>query len=164
MSDSSTHPNEQLLHRFYRAFAEGDAETMASCYADDVRFSDPVFTDLRGERRAGGMWRMLCSRAADLKIEHSAVSADDETGSAHWEAWYTFATTGRKVHNVIDARFRFEDGKIVEHIDTFDFYRWSRMALGLPGVLLGWTPIIRNKVRGTAGGQLDKYLSSRDDT
>ena len=153
-----THPNADLIDRFYTAFAERDAETMAACYAPGVRFSDPVFTDLRGNA-AGGMWRMLCEQGKDLRIEHSEVRCDDETGVAHWEAWYTFSATGKKVHNVIDARFRFEDGLIVEHADTFGFYRWSRQALGVPGLLLGWTPFLQNQVRKRAGKQLDRYLA-----
>jgi ketosteroid isomerase-like protein len=152
------HPNAALIDRFYAAFARKDGEAMAACYHPEIRFSDPVFPNLAGPE-AGGMWRMLTSRATDLRVEHSAVQADDQTGSAHWEAWYTFATTGRPVHNIIDARFRFRDGLIVEHTDTFDFWRWSRQALGLPGVLLGWTPIIRGKVQGTAGGQLKKFVA-----
>ena len=151
------HPNEALIHRFYEAFNAKDGDAMAACYAPDIKFSDPVFPALSGAE-VGGMWRMLTRRAADLRVEHSGVSADDETGRAHWEAWYTFAATGRKVHNVIDATFRFRDGEIIEHNDVFDFYRWSRQALGVPGVLLGWTPLLRNKVRGTAGGQLTRFL------
>lgn len=152
------HPNEALIERFYTAFAALDGKGMSDCYASDVRFSDPVFPDLSGNA-AGGMWRMLTGQAADLKIEHSAVSADDETGRAHWEAWYTFSVTGRKVHNVIDATFHFRDGAIVQHTDDFNFYRWSRQALGVPGVLLGWTPLLRNKVRRMAGGNLEKFLA-----
>lgn len=153
-----THPHAALIDRFYQAFAARDAAAMGDCYADRVRFSDPVFVDLEGER-ARAMWRMLCARGADLEVVHSGVSADDTTGEAHWEAWYTFSGTGRRVHNVIDARFRFADGAIVEHVDTFDFYRWSRQALGLPGMLLGWTPLLRNKVRATAGAQLERFMA-----
>ena len=143
------HPNEELLHRFYDAFAARDAEGMAACYAPDVRFSDPVFPGLRGER-ARGMWRMLCARGKDLRVEHSGVTADDERGRAHWEAWYTFGATGRQVHNVIDATFRFAGGKIVEHEDAFDFARWARQALGVPGRLLGGTAFLRTRVQATA--------------
>ncbi|MBK5229126.1 MAG: nuclear transport factor 2 family protein [Actinobacteria bacterium] len=103
--------NEGLIHRFYSAFQKQDAETMAGCYRPEVHFSDPVFTDLLGEE-AGDMWRMLCSRATDLRIEFRDVTADEDRGSAHWEAWYTFST-GRKVHNVIDASFEFSDGLIL---------------------------------------------------
>ena len=67
-----THPNADLIDGFYRAFAAGDAEAMAACYAPDVRFSDPVFTDLRGVK-AGDMWRMLCGQAKDLRVEHRDV-------------------------------------------------------------------------------------------
>ena len=83
------------------------------------------------------MWRMLAGRAADLRVESSAFTASDTTGSAHWEAWYTFTATGRPVHNVIDAEFAFAGGGITRHVDRFDLYRWSRQALGARGVLLG---------------------------
>lgn len=154
------HPNEDKLRSFYEAFGRRDGDAMAAAYADDARFSDPVFPDLdaRGVR---GMWRMLCGQAKDLRIEASGFEADDRTGRAHWEAWYTFSKTGRKVHNVIDATFRFDDGRIVHHVDSFDFWRWSRMALGAPGVLLGWTPIIRGAVRKTAAKGLAAYLAKQ---
>lgn len=150
--------NVELVNRFYEAFSRRDGDAMAACYAPEIRFSDPVFTDLKGPE-AGGMWRMLCGRAKDLAVTWRDVSADDRTGRAHWEATYTFAATGRRVHNVIDAEFRFENGLIVEHTDRFDFWRWSRMALGAPGMLLGWTPIVRNKVRGQARAGLDAFLA-----
>jgi ketosteroid isomerase-like protein len=147
----------QLIEQFYSAFAKRDAEGMIACYHARVRFSDPVFVDLDA-REAAGMWRMLCERAQEFSLEFSDVRAEGESGSAHWEARYLFSATGRAVHNVIDAEFRFADGKIIEHRDRFDFYRWARQALGTTGVLLGWTPLVRNKVRGQARKGLEHYL------
>jgi ketosteroid isomerase-like protein len=147
----------QLIEQFYSAFAKRDAEGMIACYHAQVRFSDPVFVDLDA-REAAGMWRMLCERAQAFSLEFSDVRAEGETGSAHWEARYLFSATGRSVHNVIDAAFRFADGKIIEHRDEFDFHRWSKQALGTPGLLLGWTPLLRNKVRAQARKGLEHYL------
>ncbi len=115
----STHPHGQLIEKFYAAFSKRDAETMVSCYHPSIHFSDSVFHDLRGPR-AGAMWKMLCERATTLTIESSGIAADDKIGRAHWEARYDFTATGRKVHNVIDARFEFADGKIIRHADTFE--------------------------------------------
>ncbi len=157
---SDPHPNHQLITTFYEAFARRDAEAMAACYHADVKFSDPVFTDLRGQL-AGDMWRMLCERGKDLEVEFSKVTADDDTGSAHWDASYTFAATGRKVLNRIDASFRFKDGLVIEHRDDFPLYKWTRMALGPAGVLLGWTPMVQGKIRKQARQQLDKYSAKR---
>jgi ketosteroid isomerase-like protein len=154
------HANAELVRSFYEAFGRRDSEAMVACYADDVRFSDPVFEDLRGDR-AKHMWRMLCERAADLAVEFRDVKADDKTGSAHWEARYTFSATGRKVHNVIDATFRFADGKIVEHTDRFNLWRWSGMALGAKGTLLGWAPFVQGAIRKTAMKGLDVWESKR---
>ena len=159
------HPNAQTLHRFYTAFAALDDQGMAACYADAVRFSDPAFT-LTGKRETAGMWRMLCAatRAKGLphwKLEFRDIQADATQGSAHWEAHYKFSATGRLVHNIIDADFRFgPDGLIVEHRDHFDFWRWSRQALGAPGLLLGWTPLLRAKVQAQARANLDKFLAT----
>ena len=62
------------------------------------------------------------------------------------------------MHNIIEAQFTFQDGLIHTHRDTFDFWRWSRQALGPAGVLLGWTPMLHNKVRREARRGLDAYL------
>jgi hypothetical protein len=61
--------------------ASHDGDTMAACYAPGGRFSDPVFTDLRGEE-PGAMWRMLAGRSEDLKVKLSEHQAADERGSA----------------------------------------------------------------------------------
>lgn len=151
-----TNPNEALIERFYGAFSERDGAGMAACYAPDVRFSDPVFTDLRGPE-AGAMWRMLTGRANDLRIELLEREADDERGSARWRAHYTFTQTGRPVVNDVRASFRFADGLIVEHRDDFGFHRWARQALGPTGLLLGWTPLVKSGVRRRARAGLDEF-------
>ncbi len=149
----------QTIERFYDAFSRKDAEGMAACYHPDVHFSDPVFTDLNGEH-AKNMWRMLCARGKDLRIEYRVVSANDSTGTAHWEAWYTFST-GKKVHNVIDATFMFSDGLIIQHRDEFNLKAWAGQALGLPGKLLGGTSFMQNKIRTTAMRGLEAFEASR---
>jgi hypothetical protein len=107
------------------------------------------------------MWAQLCAAATDLRIELVSASADDSVGEARWEAWYTFGPAKRPVHNVIDVRFRFVDGKVVVHEDHFDFWRWSRQALGPVGLLLAWTGWLRRKVQAQARKGLDRYLESR---
>lgn len=141
--------NAELINSFYRAFQRQDAEAMAACYAEDVQFSDAVFVDLKG-REAGDMWRMLCSRAEDFSLSFSAVQADEQRGSARWTAHYRFSATGRTVVNEIRAEFVFKHGLIVEHRDHFDLWRWSRQALGLKGLLLGWLPAVQGAIRRQA--------------
>ena len=151
--------HRQTLENFYAAFARLDAEAMAACYADNVQFEDEVFT-LKGKREVAGMWRMLCTatqaKGRDVwRLEYSVPEGDQ----AQWDAYYRFSATGRMVHNSIRARFEFnERGLIVRHRDRFDFWRWSRQALGTPGVLLGWTPLLRNKVRRQAAANLRGFL------
>lgn len=138
-----------LITRFYQAFQQLDAETMVQCYTEDVLFSDPVFGELRGQG-ARDMWRMLTSRAKDFTLSFNHVQADDQQGSARWVATYVFSQTGAIVINDIQARFVFRDGRICEHHDHFDLWRWSRQALGIKGTLLGWTPLAKNAIRAQA--------------
>lgn len=132
---------------------------MGRCYAPDAQFSDPVFPDLHGPQ-VSAMWRMLCTRATDLRIAFRDVFASGDTGSAHWEAWYTYSATGRPVHNVIDARFTFRDGLIVRHTDRFDLYAWARHALGPKGLLLGWAPPVQAAIRRQAAGALARFSAA----
>ena len=130
---------------------------MAGCYAPEAEFSDPVFQNLRGPEVAG-MWRMLCERGTDLRIEFSAVADRGQQGSARWEAWYTFSATGRAVHNRIEASFDFENGLIRRHVDRFNLYAWARQALGLKGTLLGWSAPVQRAIRVQARRSLEKFL------
>ncbi|WP_122424318.1 nuclear transport factor 2 family protein [Pseudomonas viridiflava] len=158
--EEDSQANSALITRFYEAFAQLDAEAMSACYTEDVLFSDPVFGELRGSQ-AGDMWRMLTSRAKDFSVVFDQVRADDRSGSAHWVATYLFSQTGRTVVNDIQARFVFRDGLICEHHDHFDLWRWSRQALGAKGLLLGWTPMVQNAVRGQAQKGLRTFTESR---
>jgi hypothetical protein len=133
---------------------------MAACYHEAVTFSDEVFPDLEGSR-ATGMWQMLCERGKDLRVEFRDIEADQFTGRAHWEAWYTFSASGRPVHNKIDARFEFRDGQIIRHRDSFDFRAWASQALGPIGSLLGWSGFLRQRVQSQAARSLDAFLRKR---
>ena len=149
----------ELIDRFYAAFDRKDGDAMAACYVPDARFSDPAFGELRGAE-PGQMWRMLTSQAGDLDIDLVERAADADTGTAHWIARYTFTQTGRPVVNDVRATFRFRDGLIAEHDDAFSFHAWARQALGPPGLLLGWTPILRASVRKRARGNLERFVAS----
>lgn len=150
--------NEQLIESFYQAFQKRNAAGMAACYDPAIHFSDPVFTNLHG-READAMWAMLCEQGTDLKVEFANVSADDLTGRAQWEATYTFGPTSRRIHNRIDTRFEFQDGKIIRHVDDFDLWKWSRMALGFTGTLGGWAGPVKVKIRETANRALVRYIA-----
>ena len=156
------HPNEVLIRRFYEAFEKKDHEKMQASYHPEASFSDPVFPDLSADE-VKAMWKMLTTSAKDLKVNFRDVQADDRQGSCRWEADYTFTGTGRKVHNKISAEFEFSEGKIIRHKDHFDFWRWSRMALGRPGLLLGWSPYLLNAVRKKVRRRLLRYMQNGND-
>lgn len=149
--------NSILIQKFYSAFQNLDPEAMAACYHDQVQFQDPVFNKLSG-KDPSDMWRMLISRGgASLKISFSDIISDETSGSAAWEARYMFSKTNRNVHNKIKATFKFKDGKIIEHNDHFNFWKWSQMALGLPGYILGWSSSFKKKVSDESLKALKKF-------
>lgn len=151
-----------VIDKFYNAFRNLDAETMVSCYHDSIVFEDPAFGILQGER-AKNMWRMLCEsqKNKDFHVTYTNVKASDDKGSASWEATYTFSKTGRKVHNVIEAHFEFQDGKIIKHTDTFNLYKWSKQALGFKGFVLGNTKYFKNKLKAQTNRLLDAFEKNK---
>lgn len=148
----------QLITNFYRSFANHDIDGMLACYADDVIFTDPAFGRLEG-KDAHDMWRMLLSRGGDTtEVTLVDVSTTDEDrGTAEWWARYNYGAGKRPVINQVSASFLIRDGKIVEHTDRFDLWKWSRQALGLNGLLLGWTPFMRSRIQETTAGLLKAF-------
>jgi ketosteroid isomerase-like protein len=147
--------NKALIESFYAAFKNKDFKAMAECYHDDVYFRDEAF-ELKG-KQVGAMWHMLCERGADMELTYSVAEQDGKV-TAHWEPKYSFSQTGRFVHNIIDAEFEFKEGKIVKHIDQFDFWRWSRQSLGIPGLVLGWSSSLKKKVSTMANKALVGFI------
>jgi ketosteroid isomerase-like protein len=147
--------SNDLVTRFYSNLEAGNGDAMADCYADNIVFEDPAFGELHGQD-AGDMWRMLASRGTDLAVDFRIIEAGATAARVNWIATYTFST-GRHVRNDIMATMRIEDGKIVDHRDVFDLWKWSGQALGLPGKLLGWSPPMKAKVRSGALEGLAKF-------
>lgn len=150
--------HKDLIHTFYTAFANADAEGMIRCYHDQIRFQDPAFGVLHGAD-AKKMWSMLVRPG--IRVSFRNVIAEDVKGSADWIAEYEFGKSKRHVVNQIHAEFEFQDGKIIKHTDHFDFWKWSRQAFGLSGLLLGWTPWLQKKVRTQVLARLKAFESPR---
>ena len=149
--------HEQLIEEFYAGFAAHDPETMLSCYHEEIVFTDPIFGTLTGDDVAA-MWRMLIDRSkGNLLVEFSNIKADNVSGSALWTATYNFSKTNRKVVNNVSATFEFKDDLIVRHIDSFNVHAWAKQALGVQGLLLGWTPFMQKKLQQQSVATLRKY-------
>ena len=147
--------NRITMDRFFTAFQARDARTMAQCYHEDAHFQDPVF-DVRGQD-VRKMWAMLCTGAQDLDVQVLETGVEGDRGTARWDAVYSFSRNGRKVHNKIESRFTFRDGLIIEQKDDFNLWRWSAMALGPTGWLLGWSPVVRRRIRSDARRRLEQF-------
>ena len=69
-----------------------------------------------------------------------------------------FTLTGGPVSNRVGSNLHLDSiGYICRQIDTFDFGSWSIQALGLAGVLFGWTPFLKRKLRTKALDNLNRF-------
>lgn len=145
-----------VAERFFEAFMVRDHYTMGLLYAEHATFSDPVFP-LLNARGARVMWKMLLTRAEDLGIEVKVIEDSPAHASVDWVAHYTFGATGRPVVNRVHTEMALSNGRIVRQVDTFNLWRWSRQALGARGWLLGWTPLVRDRIRAQAAHSLREF-------
>lgn len=154
------HTNEATIEKFYTAFQQLDYATMQSCYHPDAVFNDPAF-GLLDTAETLAMWEMLCKRAKDFSLVFGNITIlDEEYTTCNWTASYLFSKNGRRIVNKITAHMKFKDGLIIEHTDAFDIYRWTRQALGLPGLLFGWSPWMNRKIQKQARVGLEKFMNS----
>ncbi|MBR9773825.1 MAG: nuclear transport factor 2 family protein [Cytophagales bacterium] len=153
--------NKALLNKFYTSFIKGDSQAMGECYHTDVVFKDPVFGTLKGAR-ACKMWEMLLtSKKGELKVSYKIARVSDKKGKVNWVAEYHFGKNNRKVINNVSGEFKFEDGKIIEHIDTFNLWKWSKQAMGTLGYLIGWTPLMKKKIQKSTNKKLNNFIAGQ---
>lgn len=150
--------NKELITHFYTCFQQKDYRSMQDCYADQAVFNDEAFKNLNSDE-VKAMWEMLCKTGKELKLTFGNVSETAHGGTAEWTASYLFSRTENTVVNNVHARFEIENGKIIKHTDTFDFYLWAKQAFGLTGLLIGWTPFFKNKLQTTARESLAKFMT-----
>ena len=148
---------ESVATKFYSAFQQKNANEMNECYHPELQFEDPAFDKL-SFAETSAMWEMLCESAKDLSIEFSILKSEANYVEVRWIAEYTFSKTGRFVHNEIIAHLSFKDGKIIQHIDQFDLYKWAKQAMGVQGWLIGATPFFKKKLNQQTNYQLKKYM------
>lgn len=154
--------NTLTIQKFYTAFQQKDYATMNSCYVDDIPFSDPVFGLLTGNETKA-MWQMLCARAKDFSLTFDTIVSDDgEYYTCNWTANYLFSKTNRRVVNKCKAYMRMKNGVIIEHSDGFNYYRWCRQALGLVGLVLGWSSFMHKRVSKNAKNELLKFMEKNN--
>jgi hypothetical protein len=103
--------------------------------------------------------------ANDLTVRYSAIREPLLT-LAQYTATYTvrYLFGGRPVTNVINATFTISptSNVILSQVDTFPFWTWARQALGVPGLLLGWSGYLQGKIQQKANANLNKFISKEE--
>jgi hypothetical protein len=152
--------NGRKIIDLYDALKRRDGPAMGALYHAEATFRDPIFGQL-SRADVVSMWHMLCERGKDLELDLVRSGVDGDRGFAEWEAYYTFAKTGNKIHNKVRSEFVFRGGLIYQQTDSFDLWAWLRMALGTSGRLLGWAPPLRSAVRKEAMRNLQTFRNQR---
>jgi hypothetical protein len=155
--------NKEFIRRFYSALQTLDYQKMQEAYHPEASFTDPIFGNLNAVE-VKAMWQMLLTRSQDLQVAYSNIQATQSSGRCRWEAWYTFSKTKRTVHNIVYSSFEFRDGKIYRQVDDFSLWRWSRYALGIIGLFLGWSGWIQDDVKQGARDSLKKFMEKQGAT
>jgi len=156
----SIEKNEQLLKDFYTAFQNRDAQKMAEYYHEEANFSDPAFGTLNSNEVAL-MWKMLCHSARDLRVEYKIREVSESAARVHWEAFYSYGKMHRKIHNKVNASFKFKDNKIIRHLDKFSLWKWASQAMGTNGLLIGWTSFFKKRLQGQSKEMLQRFLAKQ---
>ena len=155
MNEQDQH--KALIHTFYSSIVQRDYKTMSECYHDDAQFKNEVF-QLKG-KHIFGMLHMLCEPGKDLNIEYDQAEVSCNTGSANWIAHHGLSITKRPVINEVTASFIVKGGLIINHQDDFDFWRWSTQALGISGLIFGWSAFLKKKVQSEVLNALNTFNS-----
>ncbi|HAI85153.1 MAG TPA: DUF4440 domain-containing protein [Chitinophagaceae bacterium] len=146
---------------FFKAFAQLNANAMCECYQTTAVFNDPVF-GLLHYNELTAMWQMLCANATNFSLQfETPVAIDHEYVTVSWTASYTFSATGNKVVNRVKSYLRIENGYITEQSDAFKLSRWAAQALGIKGMLLGWSGFVQKRIRKNARKALERYIAQR---
>jgi ketosteroid isomerase-like protein len=152
------HSHSEVVTRLFTALQKHDHRAMADCYADDASFKDIAF-EISGKKRIHAMWHMICE--GDIRASFDIVSVTERVAVVKVVDDYTFRSSGRKVHNVIESRFRLNNGSIVDQEDACNAREWAEMALGgVSGFLAGRLAFLR---RAKAHKMLDAFIAGHSE-
>lgn len=147
----------KTIHQLYTSIANGDVSKIDECYADNVKFHDPVFGFLTADE-VPKMWKMLILKSnKNLDLDYKIIKITKHTAEVKWTAIYFFGKNKRQITNHIQSKFHFKEGLIVKQNDDFNIWKWSQQAFGLPGFLFGWTGYMQRKIQLKALSSLKNF-------
>lgn len=145
--------SKEIAIKFYDAFSVANIDVLKQLYDKKLIFNDNIFVNLDYNETIS-MWSSLLVGNKNMSIKYEIKKYSEKYVEVEWIADYLFTSTNRNVKNIILAKMEIDQGKIINHKDNFDFYKWSQMAFGITGVLIGWTSFFKNKVRTEAYNKL----------
>lgn len=125
------HPNEEIVHNFFKAFATGDMKLLESITTDDLVMYEPGTTAVAGEYKGrdavlaffGELGRIT---EGSLKIESvNQVLANDEVGISLFDC--SAVRHGERITSQVAEVYTITDGKISSiRAYVYDMPEWDR--------------------------------------
>jgi len=85
------------------------------------------------------------------------VRSQADQAQVRWWLSYTDAASQRPVALHGHSELQLADGLIVQQVDCFDLWAWSRQALGTVGRILGWSDWMQAQLRAQALNRLERW-------
>ena len=151
--------NEATIHRFFTAYQNKEYTTMQNCYSEDAVYNNPIY-GLNDTEHVKAMWEMICKTNKEESLHFENIELlDHEYATCDWSLVYYY--TNRRINNKIKSYLRLENGLIIEHTDAFDLYKWTRMAFGLTGSLIGWSNFFQKRIQKSTRKKLSEFIISK---
>lgn len=125
------HPNEQLVHNFFKSFATGDMDLLASITTDDLTMVEPGTTHVAGVfsgrdkvlEMFGELGRVTEGTLSIDSINH--VLANDDVAIAVFDC--SAVRNGERITAQVNELYTIRDGKIAQiQAFVFDMPEWDR--------------------------------------
>lgn len=130
----------QTSEHLFDALVRRDVRRLGALYLPDATFADPVLGELpRGA--VTSMWSAFLAHVDSFELTVVERSVSVHVADVRWRADYRVSATGRRVSLDLATRLVCLGPRISRHEDRYDSWAWARMVHGMPGLILGWSPL-----------------------
>ena len=148
----------ELVKQFYHALDKGDYKSVIDLYHAKAIYRDELF-DLQG-LEIHALWYRATRPEMNFSAKLESIREEGDVIKTDWEIGYTLDVIKRRIKLKEIGTFKFEDDKIIEHTDEYDFWSWCTQVLGPIGRVFGWSNWLKSRARYQARKSVLAHLYS----